>query len=118
MKVTEAVRHLKGWGYEDWIVNKDEYCGKVLVFEQGKKCSLHYHLLKDETFYLESGEVEILLRDKFGNDHYMILQPGDVMHIPRGQMHQITGSAPGVSRLFEFSTRHFESDSYRVERGD
>ena len=43
----------KGWGYEKWIVNTDEYCGKLLHFIKGKKCSWHYHKLKDETFYLQ-----------------------------------------------------------------
>ena len=41
----------KGWGYELWIVNKPEYCGKLLFFNEGKKCSWHYHILKDEVFY-------------------------------------------------------------------
>ena len=52
--------HSKGWGYEKWIVNNDLYCGKILFFERGKKCSWHYHKVNDETFYVQSGE--ILLR--------------------------------------------------------
>ena len=35
----------KGWGYEKWIVNKDEYCGKLLHIIKGKKCYWHYHKL-------------------------------------------------------------------------
>jgi len=27
----------KGWGYEKWIVNKTEYCGKLLFFKKDKK---------------------------------------------------------------------------------
>ena len=49
----------KGWGYEDWIVNKEEYCGKLLFFKKGKSCSWHYHNLKDETFYVHKGELEV-----------------------------------------------------------
>ena len=49
----------KGWGYEKWIVNSPEYCGKILFFEKGKRCSWHYHLLKDETFYLQSGRLHL-----------------------------------------------------------
>ena len=26
----------KGWGYEKWIVNKEEYCGKLLFFKKGR----------------------------------------------------------------------------------
>ena len=44
----------KGWGYEDWIVNKEQYCGKLLFIKKGKKCSWHYHKNKDETFYIQS----------------------------------------------------------------
>jgi hypothetical protein len=37
----------KGWGFEKWIVNCEEYCGKLLYFVKGKRCSWHYHELKD-----------------------------------------------------------------------
>ena len=54
----EAIEiHPKGWGHEKWIVNTDKYCGKILFFEEGKQCSWHYHKLKDETFYVQSGEI-------------------------------------------------------------
>ena len=53
----------KGWGYEKWIVNKPQYCGKLLWFEGGKKCSFHYHVKKDETFYLQSGELIVRYSD-------------------------------------------------------
>ena len=43
--------HKKGWGYENWLVNTELYCGKILHFNHGKQCSLHYHKIKDETFY-------------------------------------------------------------------
>ena len=47
----------KGWGYEKWIVNFEKYCGKLLFFNAGKKCSWHYHELKDEVFYIQSGKI-------------------------------------------------------------
>ena len=28
--------HPKGWGSEKWVVNNENYCGKILHFEQGK----------------------------------------------------------------------------------
>ena len=46
----------KGWGYEKWIVNNEEYCGKLLFLAKGKKCSWHFHKLKDEVFYGQSGK--------------------------------------------------------------
>jgi len=38
----------KGWGHEKIIHNSNGYCGKVLCFDKGKKCSYHYHKIKDE----------------------------------------------------------------------
>ena len=63
------VKHVpKGWGYEKWIVNNERYCGKLLFFESGKKCSWHYHKVKHETFYLHSGK--IYLYYGFDDDFY------------------------------------------------
>jgi hypothetical protein len=60
----------KGWGFEKWIVNNEEYCGKLLYFVKGKRCSWHYHELKDEVFYIQSGKIllnilmEMILRQR------------------------------------------------------
>ncbi len=108
----------KGWGHELWIVNKDEYCGKLLFFKAGKCCSWHYHVLKDETFYLQSGE--IIISHSEGDDclssDRTLLKPGESFHVKRGLRHQMY--AIKDSELFEFSTQHFDSDSYRVVKGD
>ena len=67
--MSSLVKHVpKGWGYEKWIVNNEKYCGKLLFFEKGKKCSWHYHKLKHETFYLHSGK--IYLYYGFEDDFY------------------------------------------------
>lgn len=108
----------KGWGFEKWIVNNEEYCGKLLYFVKGKKCSWHYHILKDETFYIQSGT--ILLRhgnqDDMSFSHEIILEKGDNFHITRNMRHQML--ALEDTELFEFSTQHFDSDSYRIIPGD
>ena len=103
------------WGHELWIVNKSEYCGKLLFFKKGHKLSLHYHRVKDETFYLQSGHLRIRLRYQDGRDEFIDMKPGDSMYIPPGLMHQMEGIEN--SELFEFSTQHFDDDSYRVEKG-
>ena len=108
----------KGWGFEKWIVNNREYCGKLLYFVKGKKCSWHYHVLKDETFYIQSGK--IILR--YGDDDSIdtasktVLRKGDHFHIYKGLRHQMY--ALEDTELFEFSTQHFEEDSYRIIKGD
>ena len=38
--------------------------------------------------------------------------PGDSMHVPVGLRHQMIALID--SELFEFSTQHFDDDSYRI----
>ena len=61
MKTSLPIKFVpKGWGFEKWIVNCDKYCGKLLYFVKGKKCSWHYHKIKDEVFYIHSGKIMVL----------------------------------------------------------
>ena len=108
----------KGWGYEKWIVNTDEYCGKLLHFIKGKKCSWHYHKLKDETFYLQEGKLLVKYSDNDNLDeaNEVILERGDKFHVYRGLRHQMF--AMEDTDMFEFSTQHFDSDSHRIIKGD
>src|SRR3954469_13322886 len=106
----------KGWGHELWLVNKD-YCGKLLHFERGKKCSWHYHRVKDEVFYLQSGRLRV--RFGFGDDlagaASVLLLPGMAFAVPTGLRHQM--EAEEDSDLFEFSSHHEEDDSIRLVKG-
>ena len=110
--------HPKGWGYEKWIVNKEEYCGKLLHMINGKRCSWHYHTLKDETFYLQEGKILLKYSDEddIKQAKELVLNRGDKFHIYRGLRHQMF--ALEDSDLFEFSPQHFEHDSNRVIPGD
>ena len=85
---------------------------------KGRKCSWHYHKLKDEVFYVQSGK--ILVRYSTGDDlnraAERILTKGDNFHVFRGLRHQM--EALEDTELFEFSTQHFDSDSYRIQKGD
>ena len=108
----------KGWGYEKWICNTEEYCGKLLHIIKGKKCSWHYHVLKDETFYLQEGKLRVKYSDDddLENAKEIILGRGDKFPVYRGLRHQMF--AMEDTDMFEFSTQHFEEDSHRVIKGD
>ena len=108
----------KGWGYEKWVVNKEQYCGKLLFFEKGKKCSWHFHKQKDEVFYLQSGRM-IVRYSENDNPEFaeeIMLTPGQNFYVYPGLRHQM--EALEDCELFEFSTQHFDEDSYRVRKGD
>ena len=108
----------KGWGFEKWIVNNEEYCGKLLYFVKGKRCSWHYHVLKDEVFYIQSGKILVKYSDSddVATAQEQILERGDNFHVYRGLRHQMI--ALEDTELFEFSTQHFDSDSHRITKGD
>jgi len=128
----------KIWGGEEWIVNNHLYCGKKLLLKKDHHCSFHYHKDKHETFYVECGRVLILysyddalqksdtdlilgvdekeIRIKntevVGDYSRYILEAGQSLEIPRRLRHLFFGLTN--SYIYEFSTHHEDSDSYRL----
>ena len=116
--MTLEIKHVpKGWGYEKWIVNTEEYCGKLLVFEEAySKFSMHYHIIKKESWYVQEGQFKFDWIDTENAElNTDILSIGDSVTIERGQPHQLTALKPN-SIIFEVSTEHFNEDSYRIYR--
>lgn len=106
----------KGWGYELIFADTLTYCGKILHFETGKRTSMHFHAIKDETFYVLSGKFEICIKDtKDASDQIITLNIGDALEVHKLTPHQICAIDGGD--IIEASTRDMGSDSYRVEKG-
>lgn len=121
----------KGWGHELWIVNTERYCGKQLTVLPRKWCSIHYHKIKDETFYVLDGTlmleyagsniVDRLIQtpgmwNMFANR--IELQKGDSFRISPGQPHRFTSNTNHPCTFIEFSTHHSDDDSHRIVKGD
>jgi len=108
----------KGWGREVWVANNPLYCGKILEIRKGLRCSLHYHKRKTESFYLRSGKLRVRVKESPENEliEEFDLTAGDCMDVPPGLVHQM--EALEDAELSEFSTQHFDSDSYRLIKGD
>ena len=108
----------KGWGREVWIVNGDLYCGKILEIRKGKRCSLHFHKIKTESFYLRAGRLKVRIKESPDSEvvEEFELAAGECMDIPLGLVHQM--EALEDAELYEFSTQHFDSDSHRIVPGD
>ena len=119
MKIEKPKKVDKVWGHELWIYNDEEYCGKLLVFEETyKKFSMHYHMIKKESWYVQQGKFKFDWIDtENGELHTDVLGIGDSVTIQRGQPHQLTSLVPN-SIVFEVSTQHFDEDSYRIQKGD
>ena len=107
----------KALGHELWIINNELYCGKLLVFKKDKSFSMHYHLLKDEAWYISKGKFLYKYIDtETAEKHTVEVTEGDCIHLMPGQPHQMLALEEG-STIFEVSTQHFDSDSYRIGKG-
>ena len=107
----------KGWGHEIIFENNDLYCGKLLCFKQGAKFSMHYHMIKDETWSVKEGEfIYRYINTENAEVIEKHLREGDSVRQLPGQPHQLEALTDGI--VFEVSTEHFDSDSYRVWKGD
>jgi len=105
---------IKNWGSEFWIANYD-YCGKQLNLKKDYRCSMHYHKIKDETFYLTKGKILLETYASKEKDDYqkLIMNVGDSYRVLPGIPHRFTGLED--SEIIEFSTHHEDEDSYRLE---
>jgi mannose-6-phosphate isomerase-like protein (cupin superfamily) len=104
---------LKLWGTEFWLTNTDKYCAKVLEVMPNWSCSLHYHPVKQETFYVLEGEVKLEQRDVRGVPFEEILKAGDQRLIMPKTPHRFS-SLEGA-QILEISTHHEDEDTIRIE---
>ena len=115
LKKPEIVK--KKWGHELIIENNDNYCGKILHLNKNAKFSMHFHMKKHETWYVQSGKFIYRWIDTLtADDKSKVLEPGDIVVIKQGLPHQLEAIEEGD--IFEVSTKHYDSDSYRIIKGD
>lgn len=89
------------------VVNRG-YCKKLLVLLPGQSHPEQFHKLKEETFHVLYGEIELELDGvsrKCG--------PGDVVTVMPGVRHAFRSSGGAV--IEEISTTHHKDDSYYVD---
>jgi len=114
--------HKKVWGSEEWLVNNELYCAKILKIDPMKRCSMHHHITKDETFIVREGGCLLEYSPKNDFTHKEIklvkhLEVGDSIRIYPLTPHRFW-SVKGC-QILEVSTRHLEKDSYReTESGE
>ena len=116
-KIQKHIIVNKAWGYEVIFVNNEKYCGKILHFNKDSCFSMHFHIRKEETWYVNSGRFLLKYIDtKNANILEITLEKGDVITNKIGEPHQLFCIEEGD--VFEVSTQHFDEDSYRVIKGD
>jgi mannose-6-phosphate isomerase len=83
----------KPWGHELVFAENERYAGKILHIEPGHRLSLQYHERKDETLYVLSGEVYLLIEvDGVRSETKML--PGDSYRIRPGMRHRMRAEVP------------------------
>jgi len=109
----------KDWGWELWFANvKDgpDYCGKILYVENGKwssKGRYHYHKVKDETFMVIEGLLQLDIVDNDNRSETITLSPNHTYRVKPGVKHRFTSVSKTGCKFIEVSTFHSDSDSYR-----
>ena len=117
-QLTEPVEVIKTWGGEEWFVNDEKYCLKRLTVVWGAYCSVHKHEIKDETFVVTNGAVLLQTFDCKGENlvkNFWLDELSDPVRIPVGCYHRFLGLSPDTAEIWETSTQHFDTDSYRVK---
>lgn len=108
---------IKGWGSELIWATNDKYCGKLLRFKAGKKFSMHFHAVKDETWLVLGGKFIVKIIDsKDASKKEIELNVGDVWRNEPLVPHQLVCLEDGI--IIEVSTADSVEDNYRVEPGD
>tara|TARA_Y100000741_G_scaffold365233_1_gene361138 strand:+ start:34167 stop:35693 length:1527 start_codon:yes stop_codon:yes gene_type:complete len=89
------------------LVNKD-YCKKILYQFPGQTHPEHFHKIKEETFILLEGDLEVVLDN---NKH--ALSKGDMLTVERDLKHSFYSKSGAIFE--EISTEHHTDDSFYTD---
>jgi mannose-6-phosphate isomerase-like protein (cupin superfamily) len=107
----------KKWGYEKILHNRADYCAKILHFNKGAKFSMHFHMMKTETWYVSKGVFHLnYINTDTAEMCFETLTEGMIIDVEKGTPHQLFALEEG--EIFEASTMHYDYDSYRIAKGD
>jgi len=99
----------KVWGHELWLVNRPEYCGKLLFVNRGSVSSYHCHKVKQETFTCLEGRAKLTVE---GKDYDLNAMAGSKTIFP-GEYHKFEAFIKTV--ILEVSTFHNDNDVIRKD---
>ena len=101
----------KPWGHELIWAHTSRYVGKLLHVKAGERLSRQYHRVKEETLFLQSGEMVLELGPADALER-RTLKPGESFHLVPGTIHRMI--AVTDVDLFEVSTPELD-DVVRLE---
>jgi mannose-6-phosphate isomerase len=101
----------KPWGHEVIWAETARYVGKLLHIREGERLSRQYHRVKEETLFLQSGEM-ILEIGPAESIETRRMTKGDVFHVAPGTIHRMI--AVSDVDIIEVSTPELD-DVVRLE---
>ena len=87
-----------------------EYCKKIILLLPGQKNPCHTHKLKEETFHILHGNINI---DIDGEEK--VYEAGGIVTVERNKKHSFSSDTGAV--MEEISTTHYKNDSYYEDEG-
>jgi|TARA_B100000767_G_C19768547_1_gene538807 mannose-6-phosphate isomerase len=114
-KMLAGLKEDKYWGFIQSIYADDEFTLKEIFMKAGTQSSMEYHLSKDEKYFIREGKLKLGLRIGRAQNKSIILEKGDVYHVPPGLMHM--RMAIEDTTIIEWSNKDDDSDSNIVEDG-
>ena len=100
-----GMKHFRQFGAMIISIVNREYCKKLIAVLPGQQHPDHMHKVKEETFQLLYGDLEVVVD---GEEREM--KPGDIQTVLRGQKHSFSSRTGAVFE--EISTTHVKNDSY------
>lgn len=79
----------KPWGYELIWAEQSKYLGKILHIDAGKRLSLQYHKVKDETIMVLKGTLSLEYGSSKSTLKTYTLKVGEAWHIAPGMLHRM-----------------------------
>jgi mannose-6-phosphate isomerase-like protein (cupin superfamily) len=103
----------KPWGWELIWAHTDAYVGKILFVKAGESLSLQFHVVKDESWYVQSGRARLELGEPGAAVlNESVITGGESFHFTPGTVHRVT--ALEDTTVIEVSTPHLD-DVVRLE---
>ena len=105
----------KYWGWIQTIEANEDFTLKRVFMREGTQSSMEYHVRKNESYFIERGELKLGLRIGRAKNVSIILSEGDKYNIPPGLMHMRIALKDTL--IIEWSNKDDDEDSNIVEDG-
>jgi hypothetical protein len=119
MNIQSLGRHQKSWGYEIVWASNEQYCGKILVFENvGAKSVLNISKNRKKSWFINNGRFKFTFIDiASGKTIEATLEEGKTVDIAEMSPHCVEALQPN-SMIFEAGMPDDLEDQFRLSPDD